>query len=105
VTAPTVDLLTTDPAAGLRAVAGLIRERATYTEQITPSPWYDAGWRESFNGRGGGWQIGYVTDDPLAGHVALVADYASTTAVHLVSFGQPAVAVALADLLDSAAGR
>lgn len=79
----------------LRRAAALMRERA---EAATPGPWrpYTTG----------GWGHGnYVTTDDLSGvamQYALV--WRPTDAEHIASW-HPAVALAVADLLDNTAGH
>lgn len=78
----------------LRQAASLIRARA---EAATPGPWVVVGDDDELLAPR------TVTDSGEPGERYIVAEYAGSDAEHIASFASPAVALAVADWLETAA--
>lgn len=99
-TALSVELLTADPAAGLRAVAALIRERAQQAAIEAPGPWVAETLESDARVLAGGGCGAGIANLGRASWPGTMDQ-----AVHIASFAQPAVALAVADWMEDGARR
>jgi hypothetical protein len=85
----------------LRDAAALMRKRARAAQHagVGTTSWYVA-WPEPPDKE---WKVGYQTNNPLSGLVATTPDYGEMYLPEHIASWHPAVALAVADWLDSAA--